>query len=281
MIRGGGALNDLIESEFQPYRETAREITIEGPALALEGRAFSVVALVVHELATNSVKYGALSVREGRIAVGWQLKPGGDCEILWHECDGPAVVAPSRSGFGSRLVERAVSFDLGGESEVEYARSGVKARFVIPAKFTAPIEQPAHHATKEGVQHSGPVPLKGLKILLVEDQFIVAMDAESMLLEQGAVAVQMASTVAEALQLLAASAPDAAVLDVNLGEVTSLAVAEELVRRQIPFVFATGYGDSRMVPESMASVSSIRKPYDGETLAAALSRALAPDTRDA
>ena len=81
---------------------------------------------------------------------------------------------------------------------------------------------------------------------------MIAMDAEMMLAAKGASTIETAASPAEALRKLAHFTPDAAVLDVNLGTETSLSVAEELARRKIPFVFATGYGDNIMVPQSFS-----------------------------
>jgi CheY-like chemotaxis protein len=94
-----------------------------------------------------------------------------------------------------------------------------------------------------------------------------------MLAAKGASIIETAASPAEALQKLSNFQPDAAVLDVNLGTTTSIKVAEELARLRIPFVFATGYGDNVMLPQSFTA-PTIRKPYDETSLARALSVAL-------
>jgi CheY-like chemotaxis protein len=99
------------------------------------------------------------------------------------------------------------------------------------------------------------------------------MDVEMMLVAKGAGTIETAASPSEALRKLAHFTPDAAVLDVNLGTETSLPIAEELSRRKIPFVFATGYGDNIMIPQSFA-VPTIRKPYDENAIARALTAAL-------
>ena len=81
-----------------------------------------------------------------------------------------------------------------------------------------------------------------------------------------------ANSASEALARLQAFKPDLAVLDVNLGHETSISVAEYLDRQRVPFVFATGYGDSAMIPPSFAGVPIVRKPYDGRALVTALNR---------
>lgn len=270
---GGGALRDLLDAELSPYLHHGTTITLDGPPVGLDARAFSVMALVLHELATNAAKYGALSKNSGKLNVRWQLTNEGACEIFWQESDGPLVKPPRSRGFGSVLINRSIPYDLGGESDISYDASGVKARFLIPRKYiTRAIksEQRKEPDLRDGM---GPDTLDGLKILLVEDQLVIAMDAEMMLAGKGASTIETAASPTEALNKLTHFTPDAAVLDVNLGTETSLAIAQELSRRNIPFIFATGYGDNIMVPQSF-SAPTIRKPYDENTLARTLNVAL-------
>lgn len=270
---GGGALRELLEAELSPYLNHGPNTVIDGPPVGLDSRAFSVMALVLHELVTNAAKYGALSRNSGTLSIRWQRTDEDGCEIFWQESGGPAVKQPSSHGFGSVLINRSIPYDLGGESEISYDAAGVTARFLIPKKYITealaadPSKQPGGQS--DHLENT----LGGLKILLVEDQLVIAMDAEMLLAGKGASVIETAASPAEALRKLAHFTPDAAVLDVNLGTETSLTVAEELSRRNIPFIFATGYGDNIMVPRSF-SAPTIRKPYDAETLAHALNTAL-------
>ena len=117
--------------------------------------------------------------------------------------------------------------------------------------------------------------IAGLQVLLVEDQVLIAMDAEMMLADAGVDTVITASSSSDALNRLKTFTPSIAVLDINLGRDTSVPVAEELVRRGIPFVFATGYDDRSLVPDELLSVPVVRKPYDGSALVRALADRLA------
>lgn len=101
---------------------------------------------------------------------------------------------------------------------------------------------------------------------------IIALDAEDMLLNSGAETVTMASSVAAALQAVERGVPDFAVLDVNLGDETSFAVAEELQRQSVPFVFATGYGEDLDTPDELASVPVLRKPYVSDAIISAYAK---------
>jgi light-regulated signal transduction histidine kinase (bacteriophytochrome)/CheY-like chemotaxis protein len=275
---GGGALRDLLEAELSPYLHHGTAITLDGPPIGLDSRAFSVMALVLHELATNAAKYGALSGNRGKLSVRWHRTEEGGCELVWQESGGPAVKPPRSQGFGSVLINRSVPYDLGGESEISFEAGGVRARFLIPGNYISKSVSAERRKDIRTADDTTNETLDGLSILLVEDQLVIAMDAEIMLASKGAGAIETAASPAEALRKLANFNPDAAVLDVNLGTETSLSVAEELVRRNIPFVFATGYGDNIMVPQSF-SAPTIRKPYDEQTLSRALNSALRSASR--
>ena len=274
---GGGDLRRLLESEMAAYGgATGGERTsLQGPPLRLNARAYSSMALVAHELATNAAKYGSLSTNSGSVRVTWAVAPNGDCELVWEERGGPEVVAPTRSGFGSTLINRVVPFDLGGEAQISFPPEGATARFLIPARYVMAgdlLEGVAASAAPESEVHRAS--LSGLRVLLVEDQVLIALDAESCLKELGAAQVMIAPTSEHAVKYIGQARPDLAVLDVNLGDHTSAPVAELLRNLGVPFMFATGYGDTVMVPESMRSVPVVRKPYAGATLADAITNLL-------
>jgi CheY-like chemotaxis protein len=116
-------------------------------------------------------------------------------------------------------------------------------------------------------------------VLLVEDSMIIAMDAEEMLLALGAERVQTGSDVAEALRLLDLDPPTFALLDVNLGDETSLPVADRLRERGIPYMFATGYGEAMDLPPEHHGVVVVKKPYTAQDISAAAARVIADAVR--
>ncbi len=274
---GGGSLHHLLTAELTPYH--ASQIVIDGPEIGLNATAYSVLALVLHELATNAAKYGSLSVPRGRLHVTSVLHNDGSCAIHWKEAGGPVVSAPSRQGFGSVILERSIPFDLHGESDISYHPDGVEARIAIPAAFVIHRAAPPPVEKAVAAVADGVADLNGRKVLLLEDQLVIALDAEDMLRAMGVEQLVTVSTAHEALRNIAASVPDLAVLDVNLGQGTSLPVADELLRQMVPFVFATGYGDSVNIPQSFREVPIVRKPYTEETLREALVKAIAVRSR--
>jgi light-regulated signal transduction histidine kinase (bacteriophytochrome)/CheY-like chemotaxis protein len=279
VVRGGdgGFLLELLEAELRPYMEGTRAVNLSGPRVWLDSRAFSVMALVLHEMSTNAAKYGSLSVAGGRLDVGWTRTADGSCELSWTENGGPAAKPPTRTGFGSILIGRSIPYELEGEASVDYPPEGVRARFVVPAKHLHTEEESqaleAAETETTGSQALSLPPLAELELLLVEDQMLIAADVESMLADHGITKVTTAPSVAEAMRQLKSFTPDAAILDVNLGAGTSLPIAEELASRGIPFIFATGYSDRSIIPQHLAA-PMIKKPYEAATLLAAVTRIL-------
>lgn len=147
------------------------------------------------------------------------------------------------------------------------------ARFLLPRKHVTitPEVLPERGQPPVTAPLAGDRLPEGLRVLLLEDQLLIAMDAEAMLGDAGA-AVTTTNTLAELRARLREASPDVAVLDVNIGQDTSLPVAEELARRGVPFVFATGYGEDGLVRGFDTPV--VRKPYDRASLVAAIHRAI-------
>ena len=264
---GPGSLRDLLAAESEAYlNNNTDRMVFEGPDVLLEPQAFSIVALVVHEMMTNASKYGALTDRSGHVHVTWDLDPMGRLVLHWKEKGGPAVQAPTRRGFGTTVIERSIPFDLKGEAELRYELTGVEARFVVPALYVRRQEgASATDATMPNLGEQPSVPDIG-RVLLVEDNMLIALDAEDMLVQIGAAAVDVAASVSDALAVIARDRPDLALLDVNLGPETSIPVAERLAQLEVPFLFATGYGDKVPRPASVSDAPMIAKPYTSDVL---------------
>lgn len=268
-----GGLRELVDAELRPYHGREGRFRIDGPPVLLAAKARSALALVLHEMATNAAKAGSLSVPAGRLEVSWHLDGDGACRILWRERGGPQVVAPSREGFGSTLIRRAIPHELGGGAEVRYPAAGVEADFTIPAQHIH--EAPHPPADPQAVPAVDTRVVEGLSLLVLEDNMLIALDTEHLLRRMGARQVEIAGSVEEAMRVLDGGGIQAAVVDVHLGEGgSSLPVADRLAREGTPFAFATGYRDSMMIPEPHRRVPVVRKPGTLEKLAAALGELL-------
>ncbi|RSU46925.1 HWE histidine kinase domain-containing protein, partial [Sphingobium yanoikuyae] len=267
----GGDLAVLIEAEagLHRYGPGAERVLASGDKVRLNDRAFGVLALVIHELMTNAAKYGALSVPEGRLDISWTYNETDGCEIRWTESGGPRTKAPKRQGFGSKLIQTTMVYDLGGRADLTFPPTGMTASLVIPARFVSLADE----ADEGTAAHSDPSKqgsLDGLSLLLVEDQSLIALDTEDLLRRLGAKDVRLSPDATHALLTLGSFRPDAAVLDFNLGEETSEKIADHLVALGIPFVFSTGYGDNVLIPERLRGIPVVRKPASLKTMASQL-----------
>ncbi|MGY3235552.1 light-regulated signal transduction histidine kinase (bacteriophytochrome) [Bradyrhizobium sp. USDA 4448] len=266
------ALKSLVESEAGAYLGArADRIKLDGPNVALDPKAFATLALVVHEMMTNSAKYGALADSTGQVEVVWTLDRSSSLVIEWKESGGPPVQPPSRRGFGTTIIERSVPFDLKGDAEIRFDLLGVQARFVIPANYVQFI--PALSGAPSRLQaEEKATPRISETALVVEDNLIIAMAAEVILLDLGARHVETAASVNQAMQVIGRTRPSFALLDINLGGESSMPVARKLKELRVPFVFATGYGERAPVPEELADAPVIQKPYTRETVEASLAK---------
>lgn len=266
------ALRSLVESEAGAYLGArADRIRLDGPDVALDPKAFATLALVVHEMMTNSAKYGALADSSGHVEVVWKLDRGSSLVIDWKESGGPPVQPPSRRGFGTTIIERSVPFDLKGDAEIRFDLLGVQARFVIPANHVQLIPAVSAAAARREAEGAA-TPRLSDTALIVEDNLIIAMAAEVILLELGARHVETAASVNQALKAIDRARPSFALLDVNLGAESSIAVGKRLAELKVPFVFATGYGERAPIPEELAAAPVIQKPYSRATVEMALGR---------
>ncbi|KRE09945.1 hypothetical protein ASE63_05440 [Bosea sp. Root381] len=117
------SLGYLVEESLKGHSDLSR-FRIEGPAVELSSKTGLAMALALHELATNATKYGALRKDSGRIDVNWSIT-GGEFSFEWRESGGPRVEPPTRRGFGSRMIERALAGYFSGTAGMNYEPSGV------------------------------------------------------------------------------------------------------------------------------------------------------------
>ncbi|WP_043362319.1 HWE histidine kinase domain-containing protein [Belnapia sp. F-4-1] len=274
---GPVALRGMIESEFHAYlgdRQPERT-KLNGPPVLVEPQALTVLALVIHELATNAAKYGALSDRHGAVDVRWVLQADNTLLLQWRERGGPPVNPPNRRGFGTTVIERSIPFELQGQAEVRYLRDGLEADFTIPARFVQ-IGVESQQTAPVLPRRTQPLRVCGIAMVL-EDSTLLAMDAEEILLDLGFDKVEVVGTVPAALGVMKRLGRQLAfaLLDVNLGDQTSMPVALALHKAGIPFAFATGYGMGLDLPAELAEAASVvPKPYQRQDIAELVGRTL-------
>lgn len=272
---GPAPLQALIDAEAAAIPDGAERIGGGGPPVLLNPQAYSAMALVVHELVTNSTKYGSLSTN-GHVEISWYRDSSRDLVVTWRERGGPPVSPPERKGFGTTIIERSVPYDLGGSAEARYLENGFEADFVIPLRHVSEPKSFAGKAIKfarSSPSHPVDPPPKFLanrSVLLVEDSLIISLDAEDILSRLGANGVITHATTQGSLDYLESGTPSLAVLDINLGDRNSFPVADRLFQLGVPFIFASGYGEQASLPMEHRHRRVLEKPYTLENMARVL-----------
>jgi two-component sensor histidine kinase len=120
----------IVASAISPHRDSQDRFVVSGPSVELTAQRSLGLALAIHELATNSAKYGALSSQAGSVTIDWNVSGDGGFEFAWTEVGGPPVLEPKRRGFGSRLTEKVVPSYFEGRAKTTYASAGIEYRLV-------------------------------------------------------------------------------------------------------------------------------------------------------
>ncbi|SNT02831.1 HWE histidine kinase domain-containing protein [Tropicimonas sediminicola] len=260
----------LVETEVTAFlADGSPRVHITGAEIELSPEGFTTLALVVHELVTNSAKYGALSVPTGSVALDVALDADGTASLRWHERDGPAVKPPTRKGFGTTIIERSIPFELRGEANLRYRVTGVEAEFTLPARHVRASEGGDTPKVSQAPTANGAARISG-NALVVEDNMIIALDAADMLSDLGAAAVQTAGSVVDAMKVLDEGGIAFVLADVNLGDEVSFPVVERCIAQGIGVILATGYGPSEDIAARFPNVQTLKKPYTIEHLRALL-----------
>jgi PAS domain S-box-containing protein len=280
----GADLRTLAEGELAAH--TGR-VTFAGPPARLSADAAQPIAMLLHELATNAAKYGALALPEGRLDLSWDFGGAeGTLRLRWTERGGPSLEgAPTRRGFGSRLLSSLAERQLGGTLSFDWNKTGLRLSLDLTPRSAVPAiavegNAPAQAAPAPLARTAGANPLarsgQAPRILVVEDEFLLAMELEATLRSLGCEVVGPARSLAEAVRLAASETTlHAAILDVNLSGEMVFPVADLLATRGVPILFATGYGSAESLQgHDTGAVVVLSKPYPRDALIKALAQAL-------
>jgi PAS domain S-box-containing protein len=267
----GADVMKLVREQVLLGGSNDRRVSCSGPMLLLDAQKAVHLALVLHELATNARKYGALSVAKARLSVKWEVRTNGGRNLVieWKETGGPPVLAPSRRGFGSTLIERTLKAH-GGKVSTRYGSEGLTAHITLPlpdhAREAAVSAEPQGTDARALLQSQASEKcLKGKRIIIIEDDGLELMDLESSLTDAGCEIVSTASTLDEAKILIADADCDAALLDANLAGRSVDMLAAMLTKKNIPFAFVTGYGREAL-PEAFRDAIVLNKPFSQDDL---------------
>ena len=266
----GVRLDSLLRQELEPYGAGSDDrVFLAGPPVLIQAEAAQSLGLVLHELATNASKYGALVDVTGALSVTWAWDvPSEDDQprliLTWRETSPRTVRPPSREGFGSTLIAKATK-QLGATIQQDWRSEGLACRMEI-VRGAQPCDGEAATQTSAAPAHAPPSQaLRDQRVLIVEDEALVAMELARVLTEAGAQVVGPAGNIEEALDLVSRKPIDRAVLDINLGGRLVTPVARALTAKAIPFVYLTGYQEP-----GVSDGPVLRKPATPELLLGAL-----------
>jgi len=264
----GADLSRIVNEELAPYRTGggSPRVAVSGPSVILSPEKAQNIALAVHELATNSAKYGALSEPAGTLDVNWEMVAG-MLTLRWQEAGGPPVRAPSSQGFGTRIMNASIKHQIGGNVVWDWRSTGLHCTIQIPeiAGGGSKQEQPAQNLVK--------LPTGGMKrVLLVEDDAIIGMMMRELLADRGLFVVGPCCTLREAVAAVSDDL-DCAILDVHLGGEYVYPVASMLQELNVPFAFVSGYG-RESIDSRFQDVYILQKPVTREGLERYLARVL-------
>ena len=260
-------IDRIVEEEIAPFStEQIRQIVAAGPSVSLRPATAQSLALALHELVTNAVKYGALSVPHGRVALGWELKSEA-LALRWIETGGPPAKPPSRKGFGTSVIEASIERQLGGRATFDWRPEGLYCSLIIPMGNLDML--PHASAGNQGLDRipgmGAQMPINGRKILVVEDEALIGMMIKDVLGDLGFAVVGPVPDMTRALVVAKEDHLSGAVLDINVGGEPIYPVAAALALRDIPFVFITGYS-ADSIDSQYAHVPTLEKPIEPEML---------------
>ena len=271
----GVEVGELVRGQLAHFRDlTGSRIELKGPSLLVSASAAQTLGMAIHELTTNAGKYGALSVAEGRVAIDWNLErdgAGGETfTISWREQGGPPVSPPSRNGFGSTVIGVLAESSLDAKVDLDFLKTGLSWRLHCPAANI--IEGTRLPSAVRSGSHApgGSRP----KVLVVEDEALVAMEIAHVLRKADFEVLGPARAVAQALSLIEEHGCDAAVLDINLSHETSEPIARKLLANGTRFVTLSGYSRTQH-PPIFDGVPALPKPFQAALLVAEIKRCLA------
>ena len=262
----GASLSTLIEHELAAFTEgKPGRLQLSGPNVTIKPELLQPLSMILHELTSNAVKYGALSVPEGSVLVSWSLAKR--LTMTWEERGGPPVSPPRATGFGSRLMDRAAT-QIDGYVEREWTEGGLRFNISASAYRMRLGGEPDPVIPKADEPEA--MPVDGKRVLIVEDEVLIALDLERILSDAGAKVRGPAHSLAQAKRLSEMNDYDCAILDANLGGESSRELWGSLISRGKPFVILTGYEKLDAPPGCRV----LQKPIEESILINALSQEL-------
>ncbi|SFJ71211.1 HWE histidine kinase domain-containing protein [Jannaschia pohangensis] len=266
------SLREILTMEMEAFAGWQKRISINGTTdFWFSGEASEALAMIFHELLTNAVKHGALSISSGHVAIDISTGPDRQVRIDWVETGGPALPRDRRQGIGSTILQNAMRGE--GSVTLDFAPEGLICRIVVNDGFQREVPEAPLAPSTLSVEEPPAVDksFSGVRVMVVEDDPIIGLDLSDILKARGATVMGPFTTVATALVALR-EGPDVALLDLNLGQETTDDVARQLSKLSIPFVVLSGQNDFSSLDEAFATAPLISKPFREQDLLNGLAR---------
>lgn len=279
----GADLRNLVNSQLAVTLGSTQNVRVQGDDVFLSPQSALQFTLVLHELASNAVKYGSLSCPSGRVEISWKRMgtKGETLDFVWRESGGPAVSSPQRRGFGTLLIERSgglphmstsLKFDPAGvECHIEAnLDDDVLSESVMfnPIRKEAPLL--IHPRTKHATPHIG----NRRNILVIEDDPLTALEIEDTLAEEGYRPIGPATAVASAVEAINRGGIDAVIVDGELLGASAARVRQKLDQDGVPYVYIS---DQLLSTDDISpNMRAIRRPIRNAQLIELLAELLGP-----
>ena len=262
-------IHALINHSLVAYNNyLGSRIVIHGSQVSIHPSLATILALITNELASNALKYGALSNAEGVISISWTY----DNEVLhlhWKESNGPTVVQPKRRGFGTTLIKEALAYEFNADCELTFEPTGAEVNFSIPLKDA--------DAAQDNNSANATITAQAEKLkftaLVLEDDYIISREMVDQLTKLGATKIDAVPSIQAAKDCIKNNDYDIAFLDVNIRGNFTVEVARKLELEGIPYAFSTGYGSKAQEIKNLASLATLSKPVSRLKLLSVLKKA--------
>ncbi|SMQ64496.1 PAS domain S-box-containing protein [Altererythrobacter xiamenensis] len=255
----GTNLRALLQEELRTHG-LDEQVELSGPEVSVSPSSAQALSMLFHELTTNAIKYGALSVPEGRLSVKWTRSSelDGSVELEWVEEGGPPVSEPTHTGFGTTVIDRIAGSELGSEIKTNWEKSGLRLSFRMSEKNVSQVEEIDRATTIKARRVPHDV-LTDKNVVIVDDEWLIAEQHAHMLESAGANVIGPFTRIEPALEI-DISDIDLGVLDFALENGDILPFAKKLNAAGVPIVFVTGYGSNIQLPDEFSDDLIIAKP---------------------
>ena len=276
----GARLRTLLADELAHIGDNA-EIVLDGPDVDLSPASAQNLSMAIHELTTNALKYGSLSVPRGKLSISWDWETAADDEkylrFQWRESGGPAVSEPDHKGFGTTVIERILRSQLGAQSDIRYAPDGLvvtsripAARIVAGARIGDAVAVPSGAVPEIDLD-----PIKNARILVVDDEWLVAEQHAQALAGAGANVVGPFHNLQQAQEAANEQQLDFAVLDYNVDGTAVSPLIDLLEENGTPMLVVSGYGSDLQLAERLDHLAFLAKPVSPAAMLGRVARLLA------